>query len=188
MRKTQNRVGESRIMNCGSKATIIKYNGTNDIDVQFDTGEIRRNMKYGSFSRGKIDKQSFLEKANNHIGERKVMNNGLEAEIISWTNNRDISIRFEGGRIIEHTRYEYFRNGQAGSGKYGNEYKAQDRLGETRTMNCGLKATVIRYHNCTDIDVQFETGNIVKNRSYKDFSKGKIYPYKGYKKEKIPKI
>lgn len=31
-----------------------------------------------------------------------------------------------------------------------------DRLGETRMMNCGMEATIIRYGTCADIDVRFE--------------------------------
>ena len=49
-----------------------------------------------------------------------------------------------------------------------------DRLGETRTMNCGMEATIIRYGNATDIDVRFEDGIIVKNRTYDAFKKGNI--------------
>ena len=33
-----------------------------------------------------------------------------------------------------------------------------DRLGETRMMNCGMEATIIRYGGATDIDVRFEDG------------------------------
>ena len=33
-----------------------------------------------------------------------------------------------------------------------------DRFGETRMMNCGMKATIIRYGNNGDIDVRFEDG------------------------------
>lgn len=41
-----------------------------------------------------------------------------------------------------------------------------DRLGETRMMNCGMKATIIRYNMVRDIDVRFEDGAIAKCRGY----------------------
>ena len=41
-----------------------------------------------------------------------------------------------------------------------------DRLGETRMMNCGMKATIIRYGGYNDIDVRFEDGAIAKCRGY----------------------
>ena len=34
-----------------------------------------------------------------------------------------------------------------------------DRLGETRMMNCGMEATIIRYNETHDIDVRFEDGD-----------------------------
>ena len=49
-----------------------------------------------------------------------------------------------------------------------------DRLGETRTMNCGMEATIIRYGNATDIDVCFEDGAIVEHKVYNPFKKGEI--------------
>ena len=49
-----------------------------------------------------------------------------------------------------------------------------DRLGETQMMNCGMKATIIRYGNNTDIDVYFEDGAIVEHRKYDSFKRGEI--------------
>ena len=49
-----------------------------------------------------------------------------------------------------------------------------DRLGETRMMNCGMEATIIRYGRCDDIDVRFEDGAVAKNKAYKAFKKGEI--------------
>lgn len=46
-----------------------------------------------------------------------------------------------------------------------------NRLGETRMMNCGMKAAIIRYGKYTDIDVRFEDGAIAKCRGYKEFKK-----------------
>ena len=49
-----------------------------------------------------------------------------------------------------------------------------DRIGEIKTMNCGLKAKIIKYKNCEDIDVQFEDGYIKKHVQYDKFKKGII--------------
>ena len=48
------------------------------------------------------------------------------------------------------------------------------RIGETRTMNNGQKATIIKYKKYNDIDIQFEDGTIVQHRAYSSFKKGKI--------------
>lgn len=49
-----------------------------------------------------------------------------------------------------------------------------DRIGEERTMNCGMKAKIIAYRNNKDIDVKFEDGYIIKNTIYGNFKRGKI--------------
>ena len=46
-----------------------------------------------------------------------------------------------------------------------------DRLGETRMMNCGMEATIIRYGKYSDIDVRFEDGAVVKHKDYGKFKK-----------------
>ena len=49
-----------------------------------------------------------------------------------------------------------------------------DRLGETKMMNCGMEATIIRYGRCDDIDVRFEDGTVVEHRTYNSFKNGTI--------------
>ena len=51
---------------------------------------------------------------------------------------------------------------------------AENRLGETRIMNCGMKATIIRYNGVRDIDVRFEDGTVVKHGVYGNFKKSEI--------------
>lgn len=41
-------------------------------------------------------------------------------------------------------------------------------------MNCGLKCKIIEYPNSKHITVEFENGKIIKDKSYRDFSKGGI--------------
>ena len=49
-----------------------------------------------------------------------------------------------------------------------------DRLGETRMMNCGMEATIIRYGNAKDIDVRFEDGAVVEHKGYSALKNGEI--------------
>lgn len=49
-----------------------------------------------------------------------------------------------------------------------------NRLGETRMMNCGMEATIIRYGKYSDIDVRFEDGVIVEHKRYRAFENGNI--------------
>ena len=52
--------------------------------------------------------------------------------------------------------------------------KVKNRVGEIGYNNQGEKIIIIRYGGAKDIDVQFEDGIIVYNRSYGNFIKGKI--------------
>lgn len=50
----------------------------------------------------------------------------------------------------------------------------KNRIGETQTMNCGLKAKIINYVNNKDIDIEFEDGKIIKHKAYNSFKRGII--------------
>ena len=50
----------------------------------------------------------------------------------------------------------------------------KSRIGETNINNQGLKMTIIKYENRTNIDIQFEDGSISYNKCYSAFKKGKI--------------
>lgn len=53
------RIGETNIMKNGMDATIIKYRGAADIDVQFEDGAIAKHKAYSSFKEGKIAYPNF---------------------------------------------------------------------------------------------------------------------------------
>lgn len=50
----------------------------------------------------------------------------------------------------------------------------KDRLGESNIAKNGQVMTVIGYRKHTDIDIQFEDGTIVRNKSYYNFKYGNI--------------
>lgn len=74
------RVGETCVMNCGMKATIIRYGGYNDIDVRFEGGTVVKDRQYKDFKKGKIANQNF----NPRLGETQMMNCGMKATIIRY--------------------------------------------------------------------------------------------------------
>ena len=47
-------IGETLMMNCGLNATITEYINANNMTVQFETGEIRENVRYWNFTEKKI--------------------------------------------------------------------------------------------------------------------------------------
>ncbi len=52
--KAAERLGETRLMNCGLKCTIIEYKDCNHITVEFETGEIVPRRIYSDFTKGKL--------------------------------------------------------------------------------------------------------------------------------------
>lgn len=47
-------IGEEQMMKCGMKVKIIAYRKTNDIDIEFEDGYIKRGCSYHSFKNGNI--------------------------------------------------------------------------------------------------------------------------------------
>lgn len=164
----ENRLDETCMMNCGMKATIIRYNGVRDIDVRFEDGTVAEHKAYGPFKRGEIANPNVNSFAEARLGEIRMMNCGMKATIIRYGKHTDIDIRFEDGTVVKNRRYGEFKIGTIVN------HNINPRLGETRIMNCGMKATIIRYNGVRDIDVRFEDGKVVVHKKYDRFKKGEI--------------
>lgn len=105
------RVGETRVMNCGMKATIIRYGKYSDIDVRFEDGTIIEHRQYIQFKKGGIANPNFKASAENCLGETRMMNCGMEATIIRYNTGKDIDVRFEDETVVEHRGYGNFKTG-----------------------------------------------------------------------------
>ena len=168
----EDRLGETRMMNCGMEATIIRYNTNKDIDVRFKDGTLVKHRQYREFKKSEIANPNIKASAENRLGETKMMNCGMEATIIQYKNAMDIDVRFEDGSMVEHKAYSAFKKGEIANPNI--KASAKNYFGETRMMNCGMEATIIRYGKYTDIDVCFEDGAMVKHKAYSAFKKGYI--------------
>ena len=168
----EDRLGETRMMNCGMEATIIRYNTNKDIDVRFEDEIVVEHKGYSAFKRGEIANPNIKASAENRLGEARMMNCGMEATIVRYGNNGDIDVRFEDGAVVVHKAYDSFKKGNIANPNI--KAFAENRLGETRMMNCGMEATIIRYENAMDIDVRFEDGTVVEHKTYDAFKKGTI--------------
>ena len=167
------RVGEERIMTNGMKAKIIRYGNSQDIDVLFEDGSIKCHRSYDNFKHGSVGANTFfVNQRANREGMKKVMKNGKEATIIKYKTALNITVKLEDGTILEDETYRRFKTGEITG--YKSFVKTQSRVGETRKMNCGRIATIIAYRSSRDIDVQFDIGKIIKNRTYYEFLKGNI--------------
>ena len=166
------RLGETRMMNCGMKATIIRYENADDINICFEDGKVVEHKTYRAFKKGYIAHQNTNVPVEARLGETQMMNCGMEATIIRYENSRDIDVRFEDGKVVEHKAYDTFKKGSITNPNI--KVSAENCLGKTRMMNCGMEATIIRYGNAGDIDVRFEDGIEAVHKTYNSFKKGNI--------------
>lgn len=163
------RVGETRMMNCGMEATITRYENNMDIDVRFEDGTVAKRKAYGRFKKGTIANPK--NKAS-RLGETRMMNCGMEATIIRYGGATDIDVRFEDESVVVHRTYNSFKKGEIANQNI--KVSVEDRLGETQMMNCGMEAAIIRYNGVRDIDVRFEDGATVKHKVYGPFKRGEV--------------
>lgn len=164
------RVGKTRMMNCGMEATIIRYGGYNDIDIRFEDGAIAKCKEYNRFRKGGIAHPSTTAEAR--LGETRMMSCDMEATIIRYGGATDVDVRFEDGKVVEHKTYRAFKKGYIAH--QNTNVPIEAHLGETRMMNCGMEAAIIRYGRSDDIDVRFEDGAIVEHKTYNSFKKDGI--------------
>ena len=109
-----------------------------------------------------------MGKLINRIGETSLAKNGQIMTIIACRSAIDIDVQFEDGTIIKNCYYHLFVRANV---KYPDFLKKQ-RLGMTKTMKCGMNATIIEYKDASHMVIEFEDGYIKHNVPFKDFDKG----------------
>ena len=180
--KKEERLGSSKYMNCGSLATIIKYQNARNMSVQFEDGTIVEKVTWQQWSKGEILNHSIkdctwkqrLSKENgkDRIGETRMMNCGVEATIVKYNNRHDITVQFTDGSLNEHKSYGEFLCGEIqcynvpkihNGSKVRNLNCKEKREGLKKVMNCGMECQIIEYRNShtKGITVQFNDGEIV---------------------------
>ena len=103
-------INERNLMRCGEYAVITAYRNCKDIDVRFDSGETREHMAYSQFKSGRISKTPRYG-VPKHVGERKIMRSGIEAEVTAWLGKGYVDVRFSDGTVKKHVSYSNFSNG-----------------------------------------------------------------------------
>ena len=156
------RIGESRKMNCGMLATIIKYINSDDIDVKFEDETIVKNKSYYHFTRGEISNPNYYKK---FIGLKNTMNCGMECEIVRWGYCDDIDVIFSDGTLVKNKSYSKFQNKSIGNPNYLTQQDKRtdlsgQRIGKLKIENFDHKEFCDRqnkyYYNC-----KCECGNYI---------------------------
>ena len=102
------------------------------------------------------------------IGETVRANNGMLMTIIAYRGCNDIDIQFEDETVLTNKRYDLFKSGSIANPNY------KPHIGETAIATNGLKMTLVDYRSNTDVDVEFEDGEMQYHVSYRNFQKGQV--------------
>lgn len=110
-------VGETAINTAGRLMTIVRYNNSKNVAVEFEDGTLVV-TQYANFQRGAVKHpgdavcRPRVEEAKLcHIGEISVANNGMVMTIIAYRNNIDVDVQFSDGAIVRNVAYHRFLNG-----------------------------------------------------------------------------
>ncbi len=158
------RIGEKNVAKNGLEMEIIGYRNCHDIDIKFEDDVVVYHKTYYDFENGNVLHPSRPEK----LGKTNIASNGIKMTIVAYRNCNDIDVQFEDGVIVQHKTYDSFKNGCI---KHPTKGRHIGEKGVTRT---GRKMTIIIYRNYEDMDIMFEDGTIVYNKSYKSFKKGQV--------------
>ncbi len=173
----EQRIGASKMMECGMEATVIAYRNSGDIDVKFTNGRIRRHVPWLLFERGLITDKT-KPQPKDYLGKTKIMNCGLECTITKYADAENIEVTFSNGETRQAT-YKRFKRGTIlppSRTRITKEKAVLSRLHEKRMMKCGMEAEIIEYKDSAHIKIRFEDGNI-RNANYAAFLKGTVEPH-----------
>ena len=160
-------IGQTSKATNGMTLKITGFRNIKDIDVVFvEDGYEVHHTRYWLFESGNI------RNPNDHIHEKFKTNTGEEIEIIDYKDYNHVTVQFKDGST-KTTNYSAIKNGSVL--KQGQRVLCiETRIGETSIASCGQIMTIIKARSSKDIDVQFENGDIAKNKTYNSFKNGNI--------------
>lgn len=104
------RTGEISVNTKGQKMKIIDYCNANDVDIQFDDGNIVSHKRYSHFVRGNIENPVDKELRKSRLGEVRFNNQGQRMVVTKYHSSQQIEVTFDNGAIVK-TSYSIFLRG-----------------------------------------------------------------------------
>ena len=169
-------IGVSKITRRNQKMTIIGYRSPQDIDIEFEDGTIVKNKTVNLFCANQIRNPNYKP----HIGEIIKSNNGQYMKIIEWKNKDNIDVEFEDGIIVESRSMNCFNRGTIRNPNFINHHKRkivnnkEKYIGKIGYSSKGQMFRIIDYKGCENVDIEFEDGNIIRNRRIVALKKGLV--------------
>lgn len=124
-------LGKVYVNNQGLKMTIVEYNNSKDVTVQFEDGATRKTsisaIKAGSIKHPRCSNKS----GEYYLGKTYINNQGLKMKVVNYENSKNITVQFSDGYIkkssvqkllIGQIKNPYYTGvkgvGYVGEGKY----------------------------------------------------------------------
>ena len=174
------RIGETAYNNLNEKMTIVEYNDSDNVVVQFENG-LLNNVQYGNFKRGsvkgvKVRKRKLLDR----VGEVSSSNfNGEEMTIIEYINSSNAVIQFKSGYVTTKS-YKAFIDGEIrnpyhksiyGVGYLGEGIHKVRENGSTKVSKCykTFSHMIERCYNMDSYDKQHTYANCTVVEEWHNF-------------------
>ena len=109
------------------------------------------------------------------IGTKKIMNCGMEAEIIDYISANTITVKFSDGTIVKNKRISHFKNGNIGNPNYDKVAKIKQEREGMQVLDANNElATLVLWNNQDNVIVRWEDGeeftcvwDTFRNRKFK---------------------
>lgn len=98
--KASERIGVESTSRDGKRAQVVSYSTCENFIIRFCDGKEMKLKNWRYFIEGNFNYEKHFKASRNReerIGEKKVMNNGLTAEVIEYRGSHDMDILFEDG-------------------------------------------------------------------------------------------
>ncbi|MCI6017881.1 MAG: hypothetical protein MRZ59_03400 [Clostridiales bacterium] len=130
-------VGQSKLQKNDMMATIIRYEGYKDVDVQFEDGTVVKHIRIDRWRNGTVQNPNKTSVKDKYIGLTKIMNCGLKATVIEYKDCKNVTVQFEDGLIKSGVRSDHFMNGNVGHSS-DNSKRSDDygRSKQYKNLNC----------------------------------------------------
>ena len=92
---------------------------------------------------------------------------GYNMTVIRDLKDELVTVRFDDGTIVRNKSYKDFREGNI-------RKPTCKKVGEVSYSSSGERMKIVCYTNNENIDVEFEDGTVVYEKTYKAFKEGKI--------------
>lgn len=191
--KASERIGVESTSRDGKRAQVVSYSTCENFIIRFCDGKEIKLKNWKCFIEGNFNYEKHFKSPRNReerIGGKKVMNNGLTAEVIEYRGSHDMDILFEDGEKRTGVSWRDFCIGNIAhptihGGNVSQRFStgsvavpscyARNHIGDKKIQNRGNEeAEIIEVKDANHITVKFKDGTIVKDRKYEDFIHGAI--------------